>query len=153
MAVAPNTTFSSGAIFTAAQANAFPFGIVGYNQRSSGNITLGTTIADLTGLTTTFTAIANRGYKVTFTALVQKSSAAGLIDLYLTKGDNTQLAEYFTYLSSGEFQTMSFSFVVTGLTAGTQTLKMRGLVDVAGGTVYASGLNVAVFIVEDIGGV
>jgi hypothetical protein len=153
MAIAPNDTFTSGQVLTAAECNAFPFGIVGYNQRSSGNITLGTTIADLTGLTTTFTAIANRGYKVTFTALVGKSTAAGLIDLYITKGDNTQLAEYFTSLEIGKFQTMSFSFIVTGLTAGTQTLKMRGLVDVAGGTVYATGLNVAVFIVEDIGGV
>ena len=153
MAIAPNDTFTSGQILTASECNAFPFGIVGYNQRSSGNIILSTTIADLTGLTTTFTAIANRGYKVTFTALVGKTIAAGLIDLYLTKGDNTQLAEYFTSLQSGEFQTMTFSFVVTGLTAGTQTLKMRGLVDAINGTIYASGLNVAVFIVEDIGGV
>jgi hypothetical protein len=153
MAVAPNNTFVAGDVLTAAECNAFPFGIVGYNQRSSGNIILSTTIADITGLTTTFTAIANRGYKVTFTALVGKTTAAGLIDLYITKGDNTQLAEYFTYLSSGEFQTMSFSFIVTGLTAGTQTLKMRGLTDALNGTIYASGLNVAVFIVEDIGGV
>jgi len=65
MAIAPNNTFTSGQVLTAAECNAFPFGIV---QRavSSTDYTLTTSAAIATGMTVTFTAIADRYYKITY---------------------------------------------------------------------------------------
>jgi hypothetical protein len=65
MAIAPNTTFTSGAILTAAQMNALPFGNVAY--ASSGTRLDGQAAEVLSpGMSVTFTAIANRNYKITY---------------------------------------------------------------------------------------
>jgi len=65
MAIAPNTTFVSGAILTAAQQNAFGFGAC-QMATSTTNYALTTATAIATGMTVTFTAIASRNYKVTY---------------------------------------------------------------------------------------
>ena len=64
MAIAPNTTFVSGAILTAAQQNAFGFSTCQYASST-------TTAATITTITTTltlssFTFLANRNYKITY---------------------------------------------------------------------------------------
>ena len=64
MAIAPNTTFVSGAILTAAQQNAFGFSTCQYVSST-------TTAATITTITTTltlssFTFLANRNYKITY---------------------------------------------------------------------------------------
>jgi len=64
MAIAPNTTFVSGAILTAAQQNAFGFSTVAMSQ-ATANYALTTSIAT-TGLSVTFTAIASRNYKISW---------------------------------------------------------------------------------------
>ena len=66
MAISPNVTFVSGAVLTAAQQNAFGFGAVAL-ATSTANYTLTTSTAIATGMTATFTAIANRNYKITYT--------------------------------------------------------------------------------------
>jgi hypothetical protein len=66
MAISPNVTFVSGAVLTAAQQNAFGFGAVAL-ATSTTNYALTTSTAIATGMTATFTAIANRNYKVTYT--------------------------------------------------------------------------------------
>jgi len=65
MAISPNTTFTAGAIFTANQANAYPFGVCA-SSSSTTTYVLTTSVAISTGMTATFTAIANRLYKVTY---------------------------------------------------------------------------------------
>ena len=72
MAIAPNTTFVSGAILTAAQQNAFGFGAVAL-ATSTTNYALTTSNVIATGMTVTFTAIASRNYKVTYTEPDRKS--------------------------------------------------------------------------------
>jgi hypothetical protein len=65
MAINPNTQFSSGAVFTADQANRFPRGIMGYaTSTTSQNLTTTSTIS--TGMTVTFDAETGRLYKVTY---------------------------------------------------------------------------------------
>jgi hypothetical protein len=64
MAIAPNTTFTSGAVLTAAQMNALPWGIVAYTQ-STNVVAVGTAVTLVT-TASTFTAVANRYYKVTW---------------------------------------------------------------------------------------
>jgi len=76
MAISPNVTFVSGAVFTATQANQFPFGIVA-KATSTTNYTLTTTMTATTGMSVTWTAIANRNYKITYyEPIVETTSAA-----------------------------------------------------------------------------
>jgi hypothetical protein len=64
MAINPNTDFTAGAIFTAAQANRFPRGIMALTVATS-NFTMSTSEA-VSITASTFTAVANRYYKVTY---------------------------------------------------------------------------------------
>ena len=65
MAINPNTQFSSGAVFTADQANRFPRGIMGYaTSTTSQNLTTTSTIS--TDMTVTFDEEVGRLYKVTY---------------------------------------------------------------------------------------
>ena len=66
MAIAPNTTFVANNVLTASQQNAFGFGVVAL-ATSTATYTLTTSTAIATGMTVSFTAIANRNYKVTYT--------------------------------------------------------------------------------------
>jgi hypothetical protein len=64
MPINPNTNFTAGAVLTAAQQNRFPRGVVAYAQRLS-NFTCSTT--ETVSITaSTFTAVANRYYKITY---------------------------------------------------------------------------------------
>jgi len=98
MAISPNTTFVSGAVFTAAQANQFPFGIVA-KATSTTNYTLTTTMTQTTGMTVTFTAIANRNYKITYyEPYVETTSAANgqtNLKIFQTNTAGTQLNQAF----------------------------------------------------------
>jgi len=64
MAIAPNTTFVSGAVLTAAQQNAFGFSTMAYN--STGTAATGITSIAAQITLSSFTAIANRNYKITY---------------------------------------------------------------------------------------
>ena len=76
MAISPNTTFVIGQVLQADNANRYPFGIVA-KATSTTSYTLTTTMTATTGMTVTFTAIANRNYKITyFEPIVETTSAA-----------------------------------------------------------------------------
>jgi hypothetical protein len=90
----PNTNFSSGAVFTADQANRFPRGIMGYaTSTSSQNLSTASTIS--TGMTVTFDAETGRLYKVTYLEPeAQTPSVANgetLIAIKLTDASTTAL--------------------------------------------------------------
>lgn len=65
MPINPNTDFSSGAVLTADQMNRLPRGVMA-RATSTTSYTLTTTITQTTGMSVTFTAVANRYYKVTY---------------------------------------------------------------------------------------
>jgi hypothetical protein len=150
--MASNTTFVSGAILTAQQQNNFPFGVQGYVKRTAASVSIGTTIADVTGATVTFTAIAGRAYKFSFNATVTKNVTVGTLALYVADGSNNNQYEFLLEMNdTASGYIVSLCTVVTGLTAGTQTLKLRGVVSVATSTIFATATNPYSLIVEDIG--
>ena len=151
MAVSPNTAFTSGQILTAAQQNNFPRGVMGYVVSAAGNVTLTTSVADITGSTVTFTAEANRGYKVTFNCTVQKDGTAGLAIFYVTDGANAINFEVIETMVASEYSIISASYILTGLTAGSKTYKMRAFVTATTATLLRSADNKTVFMIEDIG--
>ena len=151
MAVNPNVEFVSGDILLASQQNRFPRGVMGYVVSAAGNVALTTSVADVTGLTLTFTAEANRGYKVTFNFTVQKDGTAGLGIFYITDGANAINYEVIETMVGSEYGIISGSYILTGLSAGSKTYKIRAFVTATTATLLRSADNKAVFAIEDIG--
>ena len=64
MAINPNTDFSSGAVLTAAQQNRFPRGVMAYNTATATDSSVTAEEVQITG--SSFTAVANRYYRITY---------------------------------------------------------------------------------------
>ena len=150
MAVSPNTAFTSGQILTAAQQNNFPRGLMGYVVRSSGNVSLSTSVADVTGATITFTAAASRGYMISFNGTTNKTTD-GYIEIQFTDASNNQYYNTLETHVNGGFGTLSVNFLLTTLTAGSTTIKVRASVSAGAGTIYASSGNTYSYAIHDLG--
>jgi hypothetical protein len=159
--MASNTTFTSGAILTAAQMNALPWGIVtataggtsgaGYVARTAGNLTVTTSLADLTGMTITWTAQANTVYRVTWSCYGTKNTAAGYTAIYVADGTSTIQGASAMTVGAGENFNLSGSVIMIPA-AGSVTAKLQGLAENNTSTVTASGGgNPCTLIVEKIG--
>lgn len=97
-----------------------------------------TTIADLTSLTVTFTAIGNRRYKVTGTVFLSNTTALDGCLLTLANGAGTALQTWAVdSATANQVVPVTPVFVVLGLAAGSQTLKFR-LTNRTGGTAGSS---------------
>jgi hypothetical protein len=149
MAVNPNTNFTTGAVFTADQANRFPRGAMGYVYSTAGNITLTTTVQDIPGASVTFTAVSGRLYKITYNAQIQKVTSAGYIEISFYNGA-TVIYDGFEDVAAGQYINYSMTSVVSGL-SGSVTIKATGIVNVATATIFRGVANPTSFVVEDIG--
>jgi hypothetical protein len=149
MAITPNTTFTAGAILTAAQMNRLPWGVTGYASATANqNVT---TLTDLTGLTVTFTAVSTRIYKTTIhIPIVQQTSANGYGQLYLTNSSNTQLQWAQEYRLTNYQSFMTLTYVESGI-SGSTTRKARAEASGGGLTFYGASTSPMQIVVEDIG--
>jgi hypothetical protein len=152
------TTFVSGAILTAAQMNALPWGIVdataggtsGRGWVNSGtNFTMTTTVADVTSMTVTWTAVAGRLYRASFSAMPDNVGTAQYCFVYLTNAANTIQAERQVPIAASLPNSISLERVFTGLT-GSQTLKIRAGVSAASNAILSGSARFG-FSIEDIG--
>jgi hypothetical protein len=148
--MAINTTFSTGAVLTAAQMNNLPWGVAGYVKRTSGNFTANTTTTDVTGLTVSWTAVSGRLYQVDFSVQTRKLGGTGFIEFIVANSANTVIYDFFDSVADNDYQSFSFSGVLTGL-SGAQTIKIRALTGAGTATVYSSSGNPSSLIVKDIG--
>ena len=64
MAISPNDNFSSGQVLTATECNQFPRGIVAFAQSTTSDLTI--TAEEIQLTSSTFTAVANRYYRITY---------------------------------------------------------------------------------------
>ena len=149
MAVNPNTDFSSGAVLTAAQQNRFPRGVMGYQNYTGGSFTANTVAAAITGISITFTAVANRLYKATFTAAAQSVTSAHRTSTVIKAGA-TNLTESLCYAGSGDYNQIinTALFTATGSTTMTVTAKADTNTSVILGIAAPNNM---VFIIEDVG--
>ena len=148
--MAANTTFVSGAVLTAAQMNNLPWGQVGLATKTTDqNVT---TKADLAGLSVTFTAVAGRVYEVSFTSTILANIASTDVLVYITDGTTTY-SESFGTVVLNAYQTRCVVVQVTGLTAGSKTIKVQG--EAASSVIfYGTGIRASLagkMIVKDIG--
>jgi len=155
MAIAPNTTFVTGAVLTAAQQNAFGFGVVAFKSEASVNVTA-TTTETVSITASTFTAIANRLYKITYyESAVNIPAGVGnnaLQKIRLTNAAGTQFQANQPFNVTAVAQGLTLvCTVITTLSAGSTVIV--GTATVSSGTTiwYRSGTIPAQILVEDIG--
>ena len=154
MAVNPNTDFTAGAVLTAAQQNRFPRGVMGdASTTSSYNLT--GTLADVPGLSFTFTAVAGRLYKFIFFC------GNALTDTEGTNRLQTRMILGSTNIYSAYQGSMSYGNVIHLVTlwtpgtpaAGSITAKMQAYRDngASGGQLFADANTPMRFWCEDVG--
>jgi hypothetical protein len=149
--MAANTTFTTGAVLTAAQMNNLPWGVVAYGARTAGNVTLGPTQADITGMSVTFTAVAGRLYRANWSVNIQKQTSAGWTEAFFTDSANVVYGIAIGYSVAGNYANLSGSTYITGLTAGSKTFKLRLEVESNTAVVIAVSAAPCVMIIEDMG--
>jgi len=157
MAISPNTDFTAGQILTATQQNQFPRGVMAYTASTTTPTAVGTTEAVvLTG--SSFTAVANRYYRVTYFE-PQSYTSAGSPALYVVNLRLTNLAgaiQREMIKSQAGLNTqdnyLTMSAVLT-FSAGTTNLVVTGRSPTVGSTVTLarSATAQAFLLVEDIG--
>ena len=150
MAVNPNTDFTSGSVLTAAQQNRFPRGIVGDASTNTAYNLTGTA-ADVTGMSVTFTAAADRLYLATFYCLNGLNGNVGDFRAQI------RLVYASTEFARGYAGSLNFGYPVTVLGlfepgTGSVTVKVQAFYDTgSGGNLYADANSPMRFIVEDLG--
>ena len=145
----PNTSFTAGAIYTAAQANRFPRGVMALNSATATDASITAEEVQITG--SSFTAVAGRNYKITyfepnpnggtgyFAFRIRQTNLAGTVlnTAYQTVGTGIERQSHLIWV--GTFSAGTVNVVATAQqTAGT-------------GSLVRSSTVVAYLLVEDIG--
>lgn len=151
MAIAPNTTFVSGAILTAAQQNAFGFGVVALTKVTTNDASI--TAEEIQITSSSFTAIANRLYKITYyEPQAATSSSSGSVitaNIRLTNLAGTLLSNALVQGASLNF-TINCVAVVT-IAAGATTIVATLQSSAGTALAFRGATNPAFLLVEDIG--
>lgn len=153
MAINPNSTFVTGAVYTADQANRFPFGIVALTTKTTDTAI---TTTEAVTMTASFTAIANRYYRITYfegdlfnaNGSTDQGSIAKIRAGSTTSGTELQFARV-NLLPQGE--SCLITSVLTTFTAGSQTVVGTLVVTAGTGTALHSATRPGQLIVEDMG--
>ena len=154
MAIAPNTTFVTGAVLTAAQQNAFGFGICALTTKTTNNAL---TTTETNFMTATFTALANRYYKITYyTPYVGNNNGAGDDNFTFTIRNGsttaaTQLQLALVNIAFGKNIGPQTIVAVTTFTAGSQTVGAFCKIGAGVGTGVGTATSPQILLVEDIG--
>jgi hypothetical protein len=151
----PNAALATtGSVLTATEYNYLPRGRVEYAERTS-TVTVNTGASDITGCSVTFTALANRYYKITGHTLMNSNhGAAQDIDFRIVVDGTAQRTFPNTlFANPGPGDRMSFTVVyVTTLTAGSHTIKLQGNFSAGGSNTFdASTSNPSFILVEEVG--
>jgi hypothetical protein len=151
--MAANTTFTTGAILTAAQMNNLPFGMVGKVSYATAQTGISTSYVDMTGITVTFTAIAGRQYKFTYQGSYYSSTAANLPAIQFLDGASVISSPMQMYTAgTSAYSTIISGFVLSTLTAGSHTIKCQIKVFNGSGTGNLQNDNSpGILLIEDLG--
>jgi hypothetical protein len=149
MAISPNTDFSSGAVLTADQQNRFPRGIVAFAQVTATDSTI--TGEEIQITSSTFTAVANRYYKITYTEGDLFNSAGYMIGrIRITNIAGTQLQRIDSTIGTGNDRFMTLIWAGT-LPAGSTVIVATQSSSSGTGQAVRAATSPAQLIVEDMG--
>jgi len=149
MAISPNVDFVAGNILTAAQQNQFPRGVMGYAEltTNTNNFT-----AITTTMSATFTAVANRYYRITyFEPFLLGNGGVTQVTLTIANTGLTVLQAGVTYTAT-TVGISGLAVAVETFTAGSQTINAR--LTSSGGTNSTAGRGATApgfLLIEDIG--
>jgi hypothetical protein len=158
MAYPPGTTvWVAGQRLDAADLNNWmqnlPWGRVGHASITS-NSSAFTTVADVSGLSVAFTALADRYYVASFSGIISSTVSLDRIDVQITDSANTVLKESINFIP-GNSAPMTCHFATAPLEpgAGSVTYKIRA--ERVSGTgsciIVGAATNPAVITVMDVG--
>ena len=154
MAINPNTDFSTGSILTADQQNRFPRGIVAQASASANSAVSTTEAVQITA--SSFTAVANRYYKITYyEPITTPAAGAGnyiTLKIRLTNASGTiyQQGQSQATGATGGSQPLNLVTIQT-FSAGSVVLVGTAVVNAGAGACYRGADATARLIVEDIG--
>ena len=129
-----------------------PWGYIGAVSLAANSPAV-SAIADVAGLSLTWTAVANRRYVVRFDSDIVVNNSGNQMGVYLTNGAGTGFRRsLFTSPAASAYGTVGMAALLSGLGSGSQTAKIR-IECTGGGTALtvASPTFPSVLIVEDIG--
>ena len=156
MAISPNDTFTSGQILTAQECNQYPFGVVAYAQTTTSDTSITTEEVQLTA--STFTAIANRYYKITYyepaTINTSTDGNAFIMRIRLTNTAGTMYQTQYINQTNASLIGGTCSTVITlsaGSTVIVGTAASGGLNSEARRSAVGGTYGPAWIVVEDIG--
>jgi hypothetical protein len=155
MAISPNDTFTSGQILTAQECNQFPFGIVAQASNTAANNSI-TSTESVQITASTFTAIANRYYKITYfePSVAPSTGVSNTITLRirLTNAAGTQYAQgqYQQETNNATNATVTVTALQT-FTAGSVVLVGTAQVNGGTGNIQRATTYPGRIIVEDVG--
>jgi hypothetical protein len=150
MAINPNTNFTAGQVLTADQQNRLPRGVVAFGAKTTTQSGISTETEIVAS--SSFTAIANRYYKITFSVpRIFKTTTGNLTyRVRLTNTSGTQIQALNQNVTGGTL-TNETCIVVTTFSAGS-TVVIGSLASDAGSAASEPGATQpAQIIVEDIG--
>ena len=155
MAIAPNTTFVSGAILTAAQMNALPWGIVAQASNTAANNSI-TSTETVQITASTFTAVANRYYRITYCepSVAPSTGVSNTITLRirLTNAAGTQYAQGQYQQETNNATNASVNVVaLQTFTAGPVVVVGTAQVNGGTGNIQRAATYPGRIIVEDVG--
>lgn len=128
-----------------------PWGVIGVAAATSAQTGI-SAVTDLTGLTVTWTAVANRYYKATAQVVVEQMTGAGAPSIIIANGAGTQLNQNQTSEPAGsDFVGLQCITYLTGLSAGSQTIKVRCQTTANTVNTASAATLPAVLIIEDMG--
>ena len=154
MAISPNVDFVAGAVLTATQQNQFPRGIVAFAQSTSAGSATTTEAVQLTS--STFTAVANRYYRVTYyeplviIGGLQPSYLGFRVRLTNLAGTILATEEPEAMPTPSDGQIINFQFVTT-FSAGSTVLVATAYTGTNSASLYGSATVRRQLIVEDLG--
>ena len=151
MAISPNVDFVAGAILTATQQNQFPRGIVAYQV----DVATANFAGEAVNITSTsFTAVANRYYQITYySPQLQVNAANGYSVIKLRKGTTTggaQIQQGYAANATSGGPTAATVIAITTLTAGAQQV-CATIQSTNTTSTNTTATNFGFLLVEDIG--
>jgi hypothetical protein len=149
MAISPNTTFVAGNVLTATQMNALPWGIVALTSNTTITASVTTEAVQITG--SSFTAVANRYYKITyFEADPNSGTGYFTFRIRLTNLSGTVLNSAITTAGASTERT-GLCFYFGTLTAGTTNVVATAQMSAGTGVISRSATQIGYLLVEDMG--
>lgn len=148
----PAAFTNAGDTLTSNEYDLLPRGVVALATKTSDQASI-STMADITSLSATFTAVAGRRYRITLTGLLGNNSggAGTTLSAYIRNGSSTTLqTAQTTAYTSGITQSI-MTTVVDAPGAGSVTYKASAAVSSGTMTYFASATYPATLLVEDIG--